>query len=422
MKTLGITVTLGGLLAAACGDNIQPCDYTDGTICTIAGNGENGYTGEEGPALDARLSLPMDTLAAPDGSLYIIDWNNHRIRRLTNDGVIHFVAGNGELGGSLDDPATGALNHPTGAVFDTTGSRIYIAAWHNSKIVALDVATGEIVDTCGDGRRAYIGDGFPALLASLDLPASIAWSPGGDLAILDQANQVIRRIDPSGTIGLLAGRCVIDAPDPNGPGPCPDGVDPVPCPPPSGKSTCGNPQATCGKPCWPGYTGDDIPATQMRMGQVFGQAADPGGRLLYDLQGNLYFADVTNHIIRMIDTTGIVRRFAGVPPQNGVAQPGYSGDGGPARDAKLDHPIDLARGDDGTIYVTDVFNHCVRAIAPDQTIRTVVGVCGMKGFEGDGGPPTEALLNRPYGVEWSAPNTLYIADTGNSVIRAVRLP
>jgi hypothetical protein len=68
-----------------------------------------------------------------------------------------------------------------------------------------------------------------------------------------------------------------------------------------------------------------------------------------------------------------------------------------------------------------VFNHCVRAIAPDRTIRTVVGVCGTKGYEGDGGPATAALLNRPYGVEWAAPNTLYVADTGNSVIRAVSL-
>jgi streptogramin lyase len=179
---------------------------------------------------------------------------------------------------------------------------------------------------------------------------------------------------------------------------------------------------TCSKPCWPGYTGDDIPATDMRMSQVFGQSADPGGRLAYDPAGNLYFADVGNDIIRMIDTNGVVHRIAGTAPAGGVAQSGYAGDGGAATDAMLNHPVDLALADDGTLYFTDVFNHCIRAIDSSGTIRAVVGTCGSKGFDGDGGPATKAHLNRPYGVEWVPPNRLYISDTGNNVIRVVDLP
>jgi hypothetical protein len=407
------------VVAAACGDNAMHCEPSPGTICTIAGNGENGYDGEEGDALAARFSLPVDTLAAPGGELFILDWNNHRIRRLDAAGTIHFVAGNGELGGSLDDPATGQLNHPTNLAWDATGARIYIAAWHNSKILTLDPATGDIVDTCGDGRRAYFGDGGSALTASLDLPSAIVLSPDGNIVVLDQANQVIRRIDASGTIDVLAGTCIIDQPAPGGPGTC---DTPVKCPAPSGKWTCGVPADTCNKPCWPGYTGDDLPAKDLRMAQVFGQAADPGGRMVYDAAGTLYFADVTNDIIRAIGTDGIVRRVAGLAPVAGVPQSGYAGDGGAATDAKLNHPVDLARSSDGTIYISDVFNHCIRAISPAGTIRTVVGTCGMKGYEGDGGPATAARLNRPYGIEWAAPNTLYIADTGNSVVRAVLLP
>jgi len=418
-----MALSVGGLvLAAGCGSD-EPCDRTvAGNICTIAGSGQNGYSGEDGPALDARLSLPMDTLTAPDGSVYVVDWNNHRIRKVTPDGTIHFIAGNGELGGSLDDPATGDFNHPTGIIFDPTGARIYISAWHNSKIRVLDPASGKVVDSCGDGRRAYFGDDSPALTASLDLPASIAWDPLGNLTILDQANQVLRSVDPSGNIHRLAGTCVIDGAPPNGPGPCAAGVTPTACPAPSGKAVCGDPAIWCSKACSPSYNGDEIPATQMRMGQAFGQAADPGGRILYDKQGNLYFADVANNLIRMIDPQGMVHRFAGLPPVAGKPQPGYSGDGGPALEAKLNHPVDLALADDGTIYFTDVFNHCVRAIAPDKTIHTVVGVCGTKGYAGDGEFATTALLNRPYGVEWVAPNTLYVADTGNSVVRAVHLP
>ncbi|HEY0989934.1 MAG TPA: hypothetical protein VGD80_22850 [Kofleriaceae bacterium] len=353
--------------------------------------------------------------------MFVVDWNNHRIRKITPDGVIHFIAGNGEIGGSLDDPAIADFNHPTGIVFDPTERFIYISAWHNSKVRVLDPNNGKLADSCGDGRRAYFGDGTPALGASLDLPASIAWDPRGNLVILDQANQVIRFVDAEGNIHRLAGTCVIDDAPPNGPGPCAPGVAPTPCPPPSGKTVCGDPATWCSKACTPGYTGDDIPAGQLRMAQAFGQAADPGGRIIYDKQGNLYFADSTNNLIRRIDPQGMVHRFAGVAPVNGKPQPGYSGDGGPALEAQFDHPVDLALDQDGTMYVTDVYNHCVRAIAPDGTIRTVAGVCGMKGHSGDGGDALAALLNRPYGVEWAAPNTLYIADTGNSVIRAVRL-
>jgi sugar lactone lactonase YvrE len=158
----------------------------------------------------------------------------------------------------------------------------------------------------------------------------------------------------------------------------------------------------------------------MRIAQPFGQSADPGGRLAYDTDGNLYFADPSNALIRMIDTDGIVHRVAGLPPEDGVAQAGYDGDGGPAIDARLNNPVDLAFADDGTLYFTDVYNHCVRAIDPEGNISTVVGQCGTAGTEGDGGPATEAFLKRPYGLEW-VDGTLYIADTGNQRIRAVRL-
>ena len=425
MKTMTTTLGLGlaGLaLAAGCGGD-DTCDLDKaGTICTIAGSGDNGYAGEEGPALEARMSLPIDTLAEPDGNLIIVDWNNHRLRRLTKDGIIHHLAGNGELAGSLDDPALADFNHPTNILFDPTGSHIYIAAWHNSKIRVLDLGTGEVSDSCGDGRRAYFGDDTAALTSSLDLPTSIAWDPQNNLVILDQANQVIRKVDGNGAIHRIAGACVVDDKAPNGPGACPAGVQPTACPAPSGKTVCGDPAIWCSKACSPGYNGDDVPALEMRMSQQFGQAADPGGRMVFDKQGNLYFADVSNNIIRMIDTQGIVRRVAGQPPVNGVPRPGYSGDGGPALQAELNHPVDLALADDGTLYFTDVLNHCVRAIAPDKTIRTVAGVCGTKGYDGDGGPATAAVFNRPYGVEWAAPNTLYIADTGNSVVRAFKLP
>ena len=432
-SSLSGTVLGLGLFAAATagcsGDDAATCDPDAiGSICTIAGSGENGYDRNADtlaiPAREARFSLPQDMLAAPDGTLYIIDWNNHRLRKLGTDGMVRWVAGRGELGGSLDDPGSGDFNHPTNIIFDSTGANILIAAWHNSKIRTISTITGAVTDSCGDGRRAYFGDEGPALTAALDLPASIALNPMGELVIMDQANQVLRRVDSDGNIHRLAGRCIIDAPAPAGPGPCATGVMPMQCPAammvPSGKFTCGDPMMTCTKPCTPGYGGDEGPALDMRMSQPFGQAATPAGRIIYDSRGNLYFADTANNLIRMIDTAGVVHRVAGQPPVDGVPQHGYSGDGGPAVDALLDYPVDLAISDDGTIYFTDVHSHCVRAIGPDGNISTAVGQCGHKGYEGDGGPPSAALLNLPFGVAWSN-GRLYVADTGNSVIRSIRM-
>jgi DNA-binding beta-propeller fold protein YncE len=406
------------LSLAACGGD-DSCDVGEaGTICTIAGTGENGYSGDDGPALEAEMSLPQDTLLAPNGSLYILDWNNHRIRKLTPDGEMEHVAGSGELGGTLDDPANSDFNHPTGIILDPTGRYLVVAAWHNSQVTTIDLEGGDLVDICGDGRRAYFGDGGPAAEATLDLPASIAFDADDNLVIMDQANQVIRRIDSEGIIERIAGQCVLDRPPPEGPGPC---ESPVPCPGGSGKLTCGDPDATCGAgACSPAYGGDGGDALEMRMAQPFGQSADPAGRIAYDAEGGLLFADTSNAIIRRIDPDGVVTRIAGLAPEDGVAQTGYAGDGGPADKALLNQPVDLAVADDGTVYFSDVSNHCIRAIAPDGTISTAVGRCGERGYEGDGGPASEALLLLPYGVEW-ARGTLYIADSGNSVIRAVEM-
>jgi hypothetical protein len=243
---------------------------------------------------------------------------------------------------------------------------------------------------------------------------------------MDQANQVIRRIEEDGTIVKMAGQCIFDAPAPGGPGACADGVAPVQCPAgpdgaASGKWTCGDPATTCAtSKCTPGYAGDGGPASEMRMNQPFGQSATPAGRMAYSADGELYFADTGNSLIRKIDRDGNVQRVAGKPPVDGVPQHGYAGDGGPATEALLDTPVDLAFGEDGTLYFTDVFNHCVRAIDPSGTIRTVVGKCGEKGAGGDGGPATEARLKLPFGVEY-ADGVLHVADTGNMVIRSVRL-
>lgn len=420
MKPLALALPL---LAAACGGDDSPgadagppaCDPdVAATICTIAGRVDvSGYDGDQDqPALEARMSLPTEILAGADGELFILDWNNHRVRAL-KDGVVRHVAGRGELGGTLDDPANSDFNHPTGLLLSDDGRQLTVAAWHNSKIRTIDLPSGDIVDTCGDGRRAYFGDGDADGPIALDLPSSIARDPDGALVILDQANQVIRRLGADGVIERIVGQCVV-GPETD----LPDGAVLSQCPNGSGKTTYGVPADECGKPCNPTYAVGD--ALTMRMAQPFGQSADPGGRLVYDASGALLFADTSNHLIRRVTAGGAVEVVVGVEPQDGLPQSGVAPDGTPALEARLDRPTDLALGADGTLYFSDVYNHCVRKLAADGKVYTVAGTCGVKGFAGDGGAPTAAELSFPYGIDLAG-DRLYIADAGNQVIRVVNL-
>src|SRR5690606_7342509 len=132
----------------------------------------------------------------------------------------------------------------------------------------------------------------------------------------------------------IAGQCVVEPLD----GDC-ESAELVPCPGGSGKLTCD--PSLCTWPCSPGYTPDGGDALALRMFQPFGGAAEPGGRIAYDDDGNLYFADPGNHLIRRIDAGGRVTTIAGTPPVGGEPQSGYAGDGGPATAAKLNGPVDL---------------------------------------------------------------------------------
>ena len=408
---------------AGCGSD-DPCDPdAPNTICTIAGNGEQGFNvrEEHGPATQAALYVPQDTAMSPDGELWVLDFNNYLVRRIDAAGNIHRVIGTGELG---DSPAQEGLpridaleakfNHTSDLFF--SGGYLYMAAWHQSRIKRVMLGDMMLEDYAGRGIRTYYdGDEGPAITAALDLPSSIALDPDGNIVIMDQANQVVRKIDQNGMIHRIVGTCVVELD-----APCGAGEVPQACPG-SNKLVCGATPATitdlCTNACTPGYGGDGGLATDARMAQPFGQAADPAGRLVYDHLGNLLFADSENNRVRKVDRNGIITTLAG------IGQGGYSGDGGPANQAMIHRPIDIEVGDDNTVYFTDVDNNCIRKIDSAGIISTVVGQCDetKRGFGGDGGPPLEAQLNRPYGIELVG-KKLYVADSYNNRIRVVNLP
>lgn len=350
---------------------IVPCDPAPGRICTIAGTGEAGL-GDDG--LDVRqtdLYLPQDFTIGPDKLGYVVDWNNHRIRRINSDGTGTTVVGSGELGEAPDgEGAYSSLNHPTHMSVAPNG-KFVIAAWHNSKLMEFDPATGELKTICGNGMRAFGGDGGPASMALLDLPTSTAFDAAGNMYITDQANQRVRVVDTDGIINTRVGTGMA------------------------------------------GFSGDGGPALMAQIKLPGGQAAPPAGRIAVDKDGNLFIADSANNRIRKVDTMGMISTIAG------TGDPTYGGDGGPAVDASLSRPSDVEVDRDGNLFIADTDNACVRKIDTDGIITTIAGKCGQPGYDGDGADAKDALLDRPYGVHLDDAGNVYIADTHNHRIRVI---
>jgi hypothetical protein len=366
------------LLAASCGgpDREAGCDETAGVACVWAGTGEPGFNGDGHHRLASRLYWPVDLEFAPDDTPWVLDWNNHKLRRVLTDGTFEtmvgeFVGDGPPDASDLQEPGapglTVRLNHPTDVQFDDRG-RLLIAAWHNHKIRRLDPATGRVVVLGGRGP-GYAGDGGPVEHALFNQPKALVRASDGTLFVLDQRNFRVRKIGPDGQIETAVG---------------------------TGK---------------PGSGGDAADPRATELDFEAGGNPEPSGALALDTGGRMYIADGLNHVIRRVDlSAGRVDIIAGT----GVA--GFSGDGGPALAAQLNNVRDLELGPDGRLYLADTENHRVRAIDLEAgTIDTVAGG-GTQGDLGDGVTARQIALSRPMGIAFDHAGALYVSDTFNSRI------
>ncbi|NUN52718.1 MAG: hypothetical protein HUU06_08035, partial [Planctomycetaceae bacterium] len=318
-----------------------------GKIYTVVGTGTGGFNGDGREARRSSLYWVEEVKFGPDGRLYILDWNNHMVRRLEADGTVSRLFGKGVPGDSEGTPEDTELNHPSSIDFGPDG-RIFVGAWHNHKVKVYDPNGGTpTVYTIAGTIQGNSGDGASAAQAKFNLLPGVLLLPpdhpfgGGDLLCTDAGNQCVRIVklasDPL-TDTNVAGVSV-----------------------PTGKV----------ERFWgtgvQGHDGNGGQASAARLGFSKAQNAESDGRMTMDAAGNVFLVNGVENVIRRIALDGTITIVAG------TGEAGYSGDGGPATSAKLNFPSDVAVAPDGTLFISDQLNNVVRKVTPGGTISTFVG-------------------------------------------------
>lgn len=482
----------GNLYIADTGDHRVRKVSPNGIITTVAGNGHAGYKGDGGPGSEAMLNQPYGVAVDAAGNVYIADFGNGRVRQVTADGIIRTVAGGGQNGTQAGEATAAHLVGPRNVAVDA-GGNLYISDFLDHRVYRVS-RSGRIQTLAGTGARGLSGNDGPAAYAQLSFPAGLAFDRNGVLFIADSGNRRVRKVE-GGTIREL----VISEPLEQPTGLAfdregnlyvadrrrivkvqPDGTaEPQPVPArdaavdgsgnlilASGSAQVSRFSEAAGLRVVAGsgaefrFQGDGGPATAARLNTPRGLALDGAGNLFiadsgngrvrkvtasgeiltvagagnfgmfaegvpatsgllvtpvdlaYDASGNLWIADSQAARVRQVTSEGTIHTAAG------TGLPGFNGAGGPATSTHLSLPGGVAVDGAGNLYIADTNNHRIRKVTPTGVMSTIAG-SGVRGYGGDGGPATSAMLDSPEGVAVDRDGNLYIADRRNHAIRKV---
>ena len=315
-----------------------------------------------------KLNNPFGVVIGPDRALYLCDTANHRVGRVGHDGAIGTVAGTGKAGFAGDGglAVDALLNEPYEVRFDRAGN-LYFVEMKNHVVRRVDRRTGTISTVAGSGTAGFSGDGGPATNAQFNQPHAIQFDPQHRyLYVCDIGNHRLRRIDVmTGVVTTFAGDGTKR--------PTPDGAE----------------------------AGSDLPLNGPR-------AID------FDADGNLWLAlREGNAVYRIGMKAGTIHHVAGTGKQ------GFTGNGGPAKEATLSGPKGIAVGPDGNVYLADTDSHSVRMIDVKRgTIELIAGT-GQRG-DGPDGDALKCRFARPHGIFVDAAGTIFVGDSENHRVRAIR--
>ncbi|MGE0126778.1 MAG: hypothetical protein AB7U82_01645 [Blastocatellales bacterium] len=384
---------------------IRKVTASNGNISTVAGNGAQGFSGDGGPATDAQLNSPNNVSVDKDGNLIICDPGNFRIRKVTAaDGKISTVAGKGAQGSRGDGgPATDAeVNVPVGAIVDQAGN-LYFSDRNNQRVRKVAAATGVITTVAGSGAAGFNGDGLAALASSLGFPTGLAIDSAGNLYIGDRDNGRVRK---------LVAAVMSDSTPP---------TIAITSPTSSGVFT-----ATSGALNLSGASADNAGVFNVRWSNDRGGSGVAAGTSSWSVSNITLLGGLNNITVTAWDANGnsgqaslavtfnaqrIITGFAG------AGGPGDSGDGGAAVVARMS-PFGLAVDASGALLVSDDEAHRVRRITPGGSINAFAGN-GALGASGDGAAAINAAMNFPQDVVVDAAGNAYISDSNNHRVRRV---
>lgn len=361
---VGFVLLAGCLTSLSCAFGAET--LIAATTATIAGTGTTGYSGDNGPATKAQLGNPYGVVRGPDGALYVCEVDNHVIRRIAPDGVITSVAGNGQRGYSGDGgPATRAkLNEPYEVRFDRAGNLLFVEM-KNHVVRRVETKTGLVTTLVGTGKPGFSGDDGPAAKAQLDQPHSIQLDAADNLYICDIANHRVRRVDAkTGVITTFAGTGSRAA--------TPDGA------------------------------------------KISGTPLNGPRALDFDPVGNLWLALREGNAVYKFDlAAGTIQHVAG------TGKKGFTGNGGPAKEATLSGPKGLSIGPDGNVYLADTESHSIRMIDVKRGTLELIAGTGERG-DGPDGKPLQCKMARPHGVFVESDGSVLVGDSEAHRVRVIR--
>ena len=342
----GVTVDLRGNLyfADQCNNRIRKVSI-DGTIITLAGNGTAGFSGDGGAAGNAQLSVTINIAADHDGNLYIADGADRRVRMIDSAGKITTIAGNGTAGFSGDDGAatSAQLSNPSALAIDA-GGNVYVSdtgtiGFRRTSRIRKISPKGIITTVAGTGLADSTGDGGLATVAQINA-GPIAVDAIGNIYFADDISSTIRKISSSGIITTFAGGTA-------------------------------------------NSSADGVPALNAYASSISALATDAAG--------NLLLATHDIYLVREISSSsGLIKTIAG------AGQSGYAGDGDAATRAQISYTSGMVADATGNIYIADRDNHRIRRVSPKGSITTVAGggpVFASQSYAGDGSLALSAFIS-----------------------------
>jgi streptogramin lyase len=362
---IGVAVGSGGTLYVADYANSLIRKITSsGTVSTLAGTASSPGSAD-GTGSAARFSQPCDVAAdLQNGLVYVADCGayssnpgNQLIRKITSAGVVTTLAGQAVTSGSTNGTGSAArFNYPSGAAVDGNGN-VYISDLANDVVRKISPA-GVVTTLAGKAGVAGTNNGT-GTAARFNGPGGVAVDTNGNVYVAEYLNHAIRRITPAGVVSTLAGRL----------------------------GTSGTNNGT---------------GTAARFNTPYGVAVDASG--------NVYVGDTWNHAIRKITPAGVVTTLAGLVGTSGTND-------GVGVAARFSYPEHVAVDGNSYVYVADDGNSCIRKVAPDGTVTTLAGLSGTSGS--DDGTNSTARFSYPFGIAVDSAGNLYVGDTGNQLIRKI---